>query len=230
MYQEITYAINILLLSKSVMRKPFISFFLSISFLFLLSQSVHAVSVSPSSGTFPISGNKTISIVAKPTSASSGIKLRLVVDNAKVVSYNQPTGGVLSIGVCDSNGSMFRSVSSTKYEICVDMAKTGGSSFTTGTSLGSIVVASLNSSGGSFTISGGTNNGYLTAGNGVSSSTGVLGSYTFSNSSVSVLPNTAISDYMPSRGILGAAILFSGLVSMAVAVKVFLLDKRKELF
>lgn len=212
------------------MRKLFTTSLALIAGLFVFTQSVHAVSLSPANGTFPISGNKTINLVANPPAATSGLQLRLTVNNAKIISYTEPTGNVLTIGVCDSNGNMFRSVSSTKYEVCVDMAKTGGTTFTTGSSLGSLVVASLNSSGGSFTITGDSENGYLTTGNDISASSGTLGSYTFSNSSVSVLPNTAISDYMPNRGILGAAILFSGVVSMAVAIKVFLLDKRKEVF
>ncbi len=210
------------------MRKLFITSLALVAGLFVFTQGVQAVSLSPASGTFAISGNKTINLVANPPAATSGIQLRLTVNNAKIISYTEPTGNVLAIGVCDSSGNMFRSVSSTKYEVCVDMAKTGGTTFTTGSSLGSIVVASLNSSGGSFTISGDSANGYLAAGNAMSTSAGTLGSYTFS--SVNTLPNTAISDYMPNRGILGAAILFSGVVSMAVAIKVFLLDKRQEVF
>lgn len=188
-----------------------------------------ALTLSPANGTFPVSGNKTISILS--TSSSTAIQLRLTVNNAKVVSYSAPGGSALAIGVCDSNGASFRSVSASKYEVCVDLASTG-SGFSNGASLGTLTVASLNSSGGNFTIEGSADNGYMTSTGSLEATSGTLGNYVFgaSTGKVTVLPNTAISDYMPGRGLLGAAILVSGVISLAVAIKIFLIDKRREIF
>lgn len=210
------------------MKKLLTTIFLTTVFLVLATSSSYAMSLSPSSGSFPVSGNKTINLVA--TTPSTAIKIRLVVTNAKVVSYSSPGGASLAIGVCDSNGATTRSVSSTKYEICVDLASTGAP-ISSGSSLGTITVASLNSSGGNFTIEAGPQAGYSTS-SGMQSATGVLGNFSFGSggNKVTTLPNTAISDYMPSLGILGAAILLSGVVSLLVAVKIFLLDKRREIF
>ncbi len=215
------------------MKKLILSLFLSLTFLIASTGSAYAVSLSPSSGTFPVTGNKTINIVA--TNSSTAIKLRLVVTNARVVSYSAPTGSFLTIGVCDAEGGTHRSVSATKYEVCVDIASTG-SPVSNGSSLGTLTLASLSGAGGDFTIEGGPQNGYSTT-DGFQAVSGVLGSYTFGSTTtadagnrVTTLPNTAISDYMPGRGLLGGAILLSGFVSLAVAIKIFLLDKRKEIF
>jgi len=211
------------------MKKFLITLTLTTVLLLLGTTSSKALTLSPANGTFPVSGNKTISVLA--TSSSTAIQIRLTVNNAKVVSYSAPSGAVLAIGVCDSNGGSFRSISATKYEICIDLASTG-SAFSNGTSLGTITVASLNSSGGNFTIEGSADNGYMTGSGTLEPSSGVLGNYVFGSSTgnVTVLPNTAISDYMPSRGLLGAAILVSGVISLAVAIKIFLIDKRREIF
>lgn len=201
---------------------------MTLSTLVLNPISLSAMTLSPGSGTFPVSGNKTINITSNSNTPTTTIQIRLIVNNAKVVSFSGSGGNLLSIGVCDSNGSTSRSISTTKYEVCVDLASTS-SPITNGTALGSITVASLSSSGGSFTIEGGEENGYVTGSVLTEPKTGVLGSYVFGKSNVTVLPNTALSDYMPSRGILGGAILVSGIVSLAVAIKIFLLDKRREL-
>lgn len=208
------------------MKKLLTTTILSILLVLLYAGKVEAQTLSPANGSFPVSGNKSITVIANPTQPSTALKLRLTVNNAKVVSFSASSQGLLAIGVCDSNGVSYRSISSTKYEICADFASTGGT-ISNGATLGTIVVASLNSAGGDFTIEGSSDNGFLTA-SGTTPNTGVLGSYKFSGTST--LPKTAISDYMPSRGILGAAILFSGIVSLVVAIKIFVLDKRKELF
>lgn len=231
------------------MKKLLISFVTFVAVGLLVSAPAFAMTLTPSSGSFPSSQNKVIAIKAAPPSASAAAQLRLTINNAKVVSYSGPGGSVLAIGTCDAGGSSYRAVSSSRYEICVDLASTGGN-LTSGASLGSITVKSLNSAGGTFTISGDSDNGYLLIDDSLSTKTGTLGTYTFaaSNSSsgggtttdqvtptttdgstpnVTYLPNTAISDYMPGRGILGAAILVSGVVSLSVALKVFLIDKRR---
>lgn len=211
------------------MKKLLITIILTLSTLVLNPINLSALTLSPGSGTFPVSGNKTINITSNSNTPTTTIQIRLIVNNAKVVSFSGSGGNLLSIGVCDSNGSTSRSISTTKYEVCVDLASTS-SPITNGTALGSITVASLSSSGGTFTIEGGEENGYVTGSVLTEPKSGVLGSYVFGTSSnVTVLPNTALSDYMPSRGILGGAILISGIVSLAVAIKIFLLDKRREL-
>lgn len=232
------------------MKKFLVSLITIVTFGLLVSSPAFAMTLSPSSGSFPSSQNKVVSITAAPPSASAAAQLRLTINNAKVVSYSGPGGSVLAIGTCDAGGSSYRAVSSSRYEICVDLASTGGN-LSNGASLGSITLKSLNSAGGTFTISGDSDNGYLLIDDSLSTKSGTLGTYTFaaSNSSgsgstttnqvvpttaggqstpnVTYLPNTAISDYMPGRGILGAAILVSGVVSLSVALKVFLIDKRR---
>ena len=207
------------------MKKFFITIITTIAFLVLYTSHASAVTLSPASGSFPVSGNKTITILSNSPNRTTALSLRLVIDNAKVVSFTRPDGALIAIGVCDSNGTFFRSVSATKYEVCADIASTSGA-IANGTSLGTITLAPINSSGGAFTVTAGAQNGYL-VGTNTEPATGVLGSYSFG--SVPVLPNTALSDYMPNRGILGAAILISGIISLAVAIKIFLLDKRREL-
>lgn len=210
------------------MKKVFSTLVLTVALLIALTSSSYALTLSPSSGTFPVSGNKTINLVS--TTPSTAIKIRLIVTGAKIVSYSSPGGASLAIGVCDSNGSTTRSISSTKYEVCVDLGSTGAP-ISNGASLGTITVASLNSSGGNFTIEAGPQNGYSTT-SGFQASIGALGNFSFGSGGnrVTTLPNTAISDYMPSRGLLGAAIMLSGVISLAVAIKIFLLDKRREIF
>lgn len=212
------------------MKKLFITLILTLTILFLNPTNLYALTLTPGSGTFPVSGNKTINITANSTTPTTTIQLRLTINNAKVVSFSGSGGNLLSIGVCDSNGATFRSISTTKYEVCVDLASTS-SPIANGTALGSITLASLSSSGGAFTITGGEENGYVTGSTLTEPKAGVLGSYVFGTSTggVTVLPNTALSDYMPNRGILGGAILISGIVSLGVAIKIFLLDKRREL-
>ena len=196
--------------------------------------SVNAMSLSPSSGNFPSSQNKVITLKSTYSEPHSAVQIRLTVNNAKVTNYTSPGGSVLPIGTCDANGASFRAVSSTRYEVCVNLASTAGE-FSSGSSLGSITLAALNASGGTFSITGDSDNGYLLDDDSLEPATGNLGSYNFtvSNSStnpqVSTLPNTAISDYLPERGILGIAIFATGIISFAIAIKVFLIDKKRAL-
>lgn len=212
------------------MKKFLITTILTLSVLVLNPISISAITLSPSDGTFPVSGNKTINLLASSDAPTTAVQLRLTVNNAKIVTYSGGGGNLLSIGVCDAGGSSTRSISATKYEVCVDIASTSGT-IANGTSLGSLTLASLSSAGGTFTIEGSAENGYLTGSSVAQPLTGVLGSYVFgtTTNNVTVLPNTALSDYMPNRGILGGAILISGIISLAVAIKIFLLDKRREL-
>lgn len=211
------------------MKKYIFTTILVLTLLVLSPNTTSALTLSPSSGTFPVSGNKTITVNASSNRPTTTVQLRLIVNNAKVVSVSGAGGNLLAIGVCDSNGSSFRSISATKYEICADLASTSAP-IANGTPLVSVTLASLSSTGGSFTIEGGAENGYVTGSELTEPKTGVLGSFVFGTSSnVTVLPNTALSDYMPDRGILGGAILISGFISLAVAIKIFLLDKRREL-
>lgn len=211
------------------MKKFFTFIVFTVIFFILTTGTANAVTLSPSDGTFPVSGNKTISVLS--TTTSNIIQLRLTINNAKVVNYSPPGGSTMSIGVCDGQANSTRSISATKYEVCIDIVSTG-SPITSGASLGTITVASLSNTGGNFTIEGGVDNGYL-VNNTLEASTGVLGEYTFgtqTGNNVTILPNTALTDHMPSKGLLGVAILISGIVSLAVAIKIFLIDKRQEVF
>lgn len=209
------------------MKKIFVFIISVVAFLPFITITSRAMTLSPANGTIPLTGNKVISVLA--TTPSSAFQMRLVVDNAKVVSYSPPTGAVIAIGVCDSEGGFYRSVSATKYELCVDLASTN-STFASGASLGTITVANLGSTGGSFTITGGPDNKYPSREGDPVVVSGVLGNYTFGNSTGGMLPNTALTDHMPSKGLLGVAILTSGIVSLAVAIKIFLIDKRQGVF
>lgn len=211
------------------MKKFFTFIAFTVIFFILSTGTASAITLSPSDGIFPVSENKTISILSATT--SNMVQLRLTINNAKVVNYSPPGGPTLSIGVCDGQANSTRSISATKYEVCIDIVSTG-SPITSGASLGTVTVASLSSTGGDFTIEGGANNGYQ-VNNALEESTGVLGEYTFgaqTGNSITVLPNTALTDYMPSQGLLGVAILISGIISLAVAIKIFLIDKRQEVF
>lgn len=235
------------------MKKILVVFLTTFTSAFLFATPAMATTLSPSSGSFPSSQNKVVSIKAAPPGTSAAVQLRLTINNARVVSYSGPGGSVLAIGTCDAGGSSYRAVSSSRYEVCVDLASTGGN-FSNGASLGSITLKSLNSAGGGFTITGDSDNGYLLSDDSLSPVGGTLGSYTFatsnsssgdndastnngtsptstantgSNPNITYLPNTAISDYMPGRGILGAAIFVTGVISLAIALKVFLIDRKK---
>lgn len=201
-------------------------------FLVSFSGTVEAMSFNPASGAFPVNANQTIQVLNNPSNPASAVKVRLTIDNAKIVSLTDGSGSLLTIGVCDSENAKFRSISTTKYEVCVDIASTSGN-IADNHVLMTLTLGSIDASGGTFTITGESDNGYQTT-EGEENKSGVLGTYSFSTgssgSNTTVLPNTAISDYMPTKGILGAAILISGIISLTIAVKIFLLDKRKELF
>lgn len=206
------------------MKKYILAITLSIVFLFFPRQT-QAMTLSPAEGTLPSTGETTINIIS--TYSTTAARVHLYINNAQITNYTQPSGSVLTVGVCDTDGNKFRSLSATKYELCVEYANTM-STLKIGDSLGSFTIKGI-SGGGEVSIETADDNGYLN--NDTSDYElvhGILGSYSFG--SVTALPKTALSDHVQNKGLIGAIILITGFISLALAIKLFLIDKRQEIF
>ena len=195
--------------------------FLILSLAALLPTS--AVSVTPSSGTLAANSTQTISIVASPPSGAEAVQIRLLVTgDATVTGYTGPSGVEWSpgpIGVCAG------STTYTSTQVCADLANSG--TIATGQSLGSFTIIT-GDEGGTVTIVRDTDNGYLVS-SVIEPQTGTVGTYSIGSSTLTALPNTAITDD-PKYVIIFGALSLITLGIFVYKISPFIMKKERKEF
>lgn len=128
-------------------------FFLAV-FVFSLTTKAQAVIIESQSD--KSSDLQTFVVLAEPGSVSTAIQLRLDVEGGIVKSFTAGDDGLLSIGVCDEEGTKF-----TSNRVCVDIANISGA-FEYGDVLGALTVE-RSSNISQLTITKGEDNKYMAA-------------------------------------------------------------------
>lgn len=162
--------------------KSFVLALLIVSF--FPKSSVHAISITPSSGNIQPGYNLSISIVASGVpSDSSTMQLNLsAIGSCSITSYTPPSGGTwgLSIPLCTGGASF------TASSVCIALSKTSPNLILNGESLGTMVVNC--STAGSLVVSSTSGSGYVSGGT-LQERVGTLGTFSVSGN----IPNTALS-------------------------------------
>lgn len=200
------------------MRRIFSTLLLAFIFMFSLTTSSLAMTVSPNSGSFPPHGEQTIAVLAAPPADNvGGVKLRLNIGGATIVPGSvsftaADENQYLTIGVCEGSKRY------TDTTICADMVKTGGATVASGDLLVQFTIK-FDEFGlaGKAVIGGDQNNGYLVGNTFTPHTQTILGEYDIVSNvtpSPTPLPVTGIEDYP-------GLVLLIGIAAVALGVGFF---------